>query len=62
MFGHNHFISDLIFNFLRRLLQLLGCKRLTWSYIIIYLVVFQKSEILKNVVFERWCTDSESLV
>ena len=54
IFGHNYFISEPIFklfvaNFRTHELQKDGY---------IFLVVFQKSEILKNAVSERWCSDS----
>ena len=42
--------------FLQHFLGLLGSKKVTKRHI--FLAVFHKSEILKNAVSERWCSDS----
>ena len=55
IFGQNYFISEPIFKTFAALFMTFGLQK---DDMIIFLVVFQKSEILKTAVSERLCTDS----
>ena len=56
IFGHNYLISELIFKLFVALFRTkIVAKR---CHCHIFLVVFQKSEISKNAVSERWCSDN----
>ena len=57
IFGHNYFISAPIFKNSAALFKTFGLKKMTWSYFSIFLVVFQKNEILKNAVSKRLYDD-----
>ena len=58
IFGHHYFISDPIFKIFKALFITFGLQK--DDMVIFFIVVLQKSEILKNAVSERWCTDSSS--
>ena len=57
IFGHNYFISEAIF---KLFVALFRTHELQKDGMVIFFVVFQKSEVSKNAVSERWCSDSRS--
>ena len=56
IFGHNCLISEAIFKLFVALFRTHKLQKDDMGHI--FLVVFQKSEISKNAVSERWCSDS----
>ena len=55
MFWHNYFTSEPIFKIFAALFMTFGFQKDDNN---IFLAVILKSEILKNAVSERWCSDS----
>ena len=57
IFGHNYITSEPIFNIFAALFRTVGLQK--HDIVIFILVAFHETEILKNAVSERWCSDSK---
>ena len=60
IFGHNYPISELIFKLFVAHFRTHELQKDDMVIFFLLHIVFQKNEISKNAVSERWCSDSSS--